>query len=97
MQEGGRSKLTGPDRGGEEVRHIQGFKRVWTPHGDGDLFQACSAKKRDNLLVEADFFCHFRGLILFNANRSNNSITLKKDNVMAQFRDYYIPLRHPFF
>ena len=29
--------------------------------------KTCSAKKCDNLLVEADIFYHFRGLILCNA------------------------------
>ena len=26
-------------------------------------------KKRDNLLVETDIFCHFRGIIMCNAKR----------------------------
>ena len=34
----------------------------------------CSTKKCDNLLVETGIICHFRGIILCDANRSNNSI-----------------------
>ena len=41
------------------------------------FIRECSAKKRENLLVETDIICHFRGLILYDANISNNSINLK--------------------
>ena len=39
MQEGGRAKATAPGSGGVEGVHIKGFQRVWSPPGDGDLFQ----------------------------------------------------------
>ena len=35
-------------------------------------------EKRDNLLDETDIILHFRGIILWDANISNNSINLKK-------------------
>ena len=41
IQEGGVSKETASDSGGEEGGHIQGLQRLWTPTGDGyitDLF-----------------------------------------------------------
>ena len=37
--------------------------------GKPRALKACSAKKRENLLVETDIICHFRGLILCNVKR----------------------------
>ena len=61
------------------------------------LWEACSTEKRDNLLVETNIFCHFRGLILRYANGSNNPINLKEYNVKEQFRKSSIPLCSPLF
>ena len=42
-KERGVAKATAPGSGGGEGGHIQGFHSVWTPPGDGDLFQIIRA------------------------------------------------------
>ena len=39
IHEGGGEKEMAPGKGGGEGGHIQGLQRVWTPPGDGDIFQ----------------------------------------------------------
>ena len=58
--------------------------------------EACYAKKCDNLLVETDIFCHFRGLILCNA-KSLQFHLIKNKNTGAQFNKSPIHLCRPFF
>ena len=55
-----------------------------------------SAKKCDNLLVEADIFCHFKSLILCNAKRFLFCRN-KNKNIWAQFINSPIPLCCNFF
>ena len=54
-------------------------------------------KKRDNLLLEADIFYHFRGIILCNAKRLQFHRKEEKNNIGAQFSKSSIPLHPPFF
>ena len=49
------------------------------------LLWTCSTKFCDNLLVEAESFYHFRGLILCNVKRLQLKQNLKKKNTVAQF------------
>ena len=47
--------------------------------------KACSTKKRDNLLVEKDIICHFRGLIFCNMKRLQFHQYIRNKKVVAQF------------
>ena len=55
-----------------------------------------SAKKCANLLVETEFFCHFRGINLCNTKHLQLRL-IKKKNMGEQFRKSSIPLCWPFF
>ena len=57
----------------------------------------CSAKKCDNLLVEADIFYHFRGIIFCNAKHLQFHRYFKNKNIVAQFSKSSIQLCRPFF
>ena len=61
-----------------------------------EFLLTCSAKFCDNLLVEADVFYHFRGLILCNAKCLQFYINKHNSNIVAQFNNYYIQLSCPF-
>ena len=58
--------------------------------------EACYAKKCDNLLVETDIFCHFRGLILCDAKRlqfHRNKNTRTQGNSSTSFLfPYVVPI-----
>ena len=53
-------------------------------------------KKRDNLLVKADIFYHFRGIILCNVKRLQFHLKTKK-NLVAQIIKSSIQLRCTFY
>ena len=61
------------------------------------LYRTCSMKFREKLLVEADVFYHFRGLILCNAKCLQFHQNLKNKNIGSQLSKYYITLCIPFF
>ena len=62
---------------------------------NGRQLQVCSAKKRDNLLVEADIIYHFKDTILCNAKHLQFYRNLK--NRVAQFSKLSIQICCHFF
>ena len=58
--------------------------------------EACSAKKRDNLLVEMSFFAIF-GVSFFVTQNPFNFIEIRNNNKKEQFSKYFIPLCFHFF
>ena len=58
--------------------------------------EACFTKKIDNLLVETDFFCQFRGLILCNTKRLQFHQGVKQEHRGTVQQVFYSPMSSVF-